>query len=62
MKYSFLGGILETETCNHATTGWTEAIAIDKFFDEMAYAVICRGMKMINYLCIVAKDRYAIEL
>jgi hypothetical protein len=25
-------------------TGWTEAIALDKFLDETIYATICHGM------------------
>jgi hypothetical protein len=30
--------------CNYALTGWTEAIALDKFLDETIYAAICHGM------------------
>ncbi len=30
--------------CNYAITGWTEAIALDKFLDETIYATICHGM------------------
>ncbi|CAF2395272.1 unnamed protein product [Rotaria sp. Silwood2] len=35
------GRIVATDICGHMPTGWTEAIALDKFFDETVYAAIC---------------------
>ncbi|CAF0886156.1 unnamed protein product [Adineta ricciae] len=35
------GRILATDMCNNGTTGWTEAIALDRFVDETVYAAIC---------------------
>ncbi|CAF0815287.1 unnamed protein product [Rotaria sp. Silwood1] len=34
--------ITATDICGHTSTGWTEAIAVDKFFDETIYATICQ--------------------
>ena len=33
--------------CSYPVTGWTEAIAVDKFLDETVYATICHGMKIL---------------
>ena len=31
-------------------TEWTEAIALDRFFDETVYVTICQSMKIDNNL------------
>ncbi|CAF4322149.1 unnamed protein product, partial [Rotaria socialis] len=33
--------IIATDITNHTATGWTEAIALDGFFDDTVYATIC---------------------
>ncbi|CAF0778331.1 unnamed protein product [Rotaria sordida] len=33
--------IVATDMCSHMSTGWTEAIALERFCDEPVYAAIC---------------------
>ncbi len=42
-KLKFSGRTLATDLCNYGITGWTEAIALDQFYDEPVYATICHG-------------------
>lgn len=35
--------ITATDLCNNGLIGWTEAIAVDKFYDETTYVSVCQG-------------------
>jgi hypothetical protein len=48
-KIHFLGRMFATEMCSQPITGWTEAIALDKFLDEPIYVTICQGMNIIEF-------------
>ena len=39
----YLARLLATDICGNVTTGWSEAIALDKFQEETVYATICHG-------------------
>jgi hypothetical protein len=44
----FSGRIQATDLCNYGIGGWTEAIALDQFYDETIYATICHGNENFN--------------
>lgn len=46
----YLDRVLVTDMSNHGVQGWTEAIALDRFFEETVYATICQGRKICPWI------------
>lgn len=38
---------------NTSPTEWTEAIAVEKFMEDVVYAIICQGMNYQNFKFII---------
>lgn len=66
-RYSFFSSVrvVATDLCNNGLIGWTEAVAVEKFFDETTYASVCQGLSQrisFRYIIDEKKNNFLLQI